>query len=484
MSMTETSFPFLAANTLQAGENLQTRIAARFAQQIQAQLLAAGSRLPSVRACARQHRVSPQTVVAAYDLLQARGLVEARPKRGFFVRATQQALRQSALSAAAAPLPTHATALMRGMFAQMHAAGSPGLRGMPGSGTLPADWLHTPALAQAVRRVLREGELENVSLHYGDPQGDPALRNALAQQLAQMDIRARPEQLLTCLGATQALDLIARAFTRPGDAVLVEQPGWSAQFAQLDQCGLDPLPVPRGADGPDLDRVAHWARTRRPKLMVVVSRLHNPTGHGLSAANAHRLLQLAREHGFLIVEDDVYGPLSEQPSPLLTAMDALDHTLFISGFSKLLAPGWRVGYVAASRERIARLTDQKLLSNLTSPALTERSLAMLLQQGVLRRQAQQLRERLGVARKQAVRQALAQGCRFEAPAQGMFGWVDTGVDADRLAQRLLDRGYLLAPGRLFDPQAEPSSRMRLNFAHALDVAFWKAYASAVTELRA
>ncbi|NNM65611.1 MAG: PLP-dependent aminotransferase family protein [Burkholderiales bacterium] len=482
--MTETSFPFLAANTLQAGENLQTRIAARFAQQIQAQLLAAGSRLPSVRACARQHRVSPQTVVAAYDLLQARGLVEARPKRGFFVRATQQALRQSALSAAAAPLPTHATALMRGMFAQMHAAGSPGLRGMPGSGTLPADWLHTPALAQAVRRVLREGELENVSLHYGDPQGDPALRNALAQQLAQMDIRARPEQLLTCLGATQALDLIARAFTRPGDAVLVEQPGWSAQFAQLDQCGLDPLPVPRGADGPDLDRVAHWARTRRPKLMVVVSRLHNPTGHGLSAANAHRLLQLAREHGFLIVEDDVYGPLSEQPSPLLTAMDALDHTLFISGFSKLLAPGWRVGYVAASRERIARLTDQKLLSNLTSPALTERSLAMLLQQGVLRRQAQQLRERLGVARKQAVRQALAQGCRFEAPAQGMFGWVDTGVDADRLAQRLLDRGYLLAPGRLFDPQAEPSSRMRLNFAHALDVAFWKAYASAVTELRA
>ena len=482
--MTETPFPFLAANTLQAGENLQTRIAARFAQQIQAQLLATGSRLPSVRACARQHRVSPQTVVAAYDLLQAQGLVEARPKRGFFVRARQQALRQSAVSAAVAPLPTHATALMRGMFAQMHAAGSPGLRGMPGAGTLPADWLHTPALAQAVRRVLREGELENVSLHYGDPQGDPALRNALAQQLAQMDIRARPEQLLTCLGATQALDLIACAFTRPGDAVLVEQPGWSAQFAQLAQCGLDPLPVPRGADGPDLERVAHWARTRRPKLMVVVSRLHNPTGHGLSAANAHRLLQLAREHGFLIVEDDVYGPLSEQPSPLLTAMDALDHTLFISGFSKLLAPGWRVGYVAASRERIERLTDQKLLSNLTSPALTERSLAMLLQQGVLRRQAQQLRERLGVARKQAVRQALAQGCRFEAPAQGMFGWVDTGVDADRLAQRLLDRGYLLAPGRLFDPQAEPSSRMRLNFAHALDVAFWKAYASAVAELRA
>ena len=482
--MTESSLSDPAARSVHVAGSLQTRIASRFAQQIQAQLLAPGSRLPSVRACAQQHRVSPQTVVAAYDLLQAQGLVEARPKRGFFVRATHQAPRPSTMPAAVTPLPTHATALMRGMFAQMHAVGSPVLRGMPGAGTLPPDWLHTPALGQAVRRVLREGELERVSLHYGHPQGDPALREALAQHLAQMDLRVPPEQLLTCQGATQALDLIARAFTRPGDAVLVEQPGWSAQFAQLAQFGLDPLPVPRGADGPDLERVAHWARTRRPKLMVVVSRLHNPTGQGLSAANAHRLLQLAREHGFLVVEDDVYGPLSEQPSPLLTAMDALDHTLFISGFSKLLTPGWRVGYVAASRQRIERLTDQKLLSNLTSPALTECCLAMLLQQGVLRRQAQHLRERLSAARKQAVRQALAQGCRFETPAQGMFGWVDTGVDADRLAQRLLDQGYLLAPGRLFDPQAEPSSRMRLNFAHALDAAFWKAYAAAVAELRA
>jgi DNA-binding transcriptional MocR family regulator len=481
--MTDPINPPLAPAVAHLGQTLQARIAGRFAQQIQAQLLAVGSRLPSVRACAEQHQVSPQTVVAAYDLLQAQGLVEARPKRGFFVRAALHTSQASAPSGAAPPLPTHATALMRGMFAQMHAAGSPGLRGMPGAGTLPPDWLHTPALAQAVRRVLRAGELDGTSLHYGHPQGDPALREALVLQLAQQDIRVQPQQLLTCLGATQALDLIARAFTRPGDAVLVEQPGWSAQFAQLAQLGLDLLPVSRTADGPDLERVAHWARTRRPKLMVVVSRLHNPTGHNLGAASAHRLLQLAREHDFLMVEDDVYGPLSEHPSPLLTAMDALDHTLFISGFSKLLAPGWRVGYVAASRERIERLTDQKLLSNLTTPALTERSMANLLQQGVLRRQAQALRERLGTARKHAVRLALAQGCRFEAPAQGLFGWVDTGIDADRLAQRLLDQGYLLAPGRLFDPQAQPSSRMRLNFAHAQDAGFWKAYARAAAALR-
>ena len=481
--MTETETAIFQPGAAGRGQTLQTQIAARFAQQIHAQLLAQGSRLPSVRVCARQQGVSPQTVVAAYDLLQAQGLVEARPKRGFFVRTPRHQPPVAAAQAGPPPLPTHATALMRGMFAQMHAVGSPGLRGMPGAGTLPAAWLQTPALTQAVRRLLRRDGVDAISLEYGHPQGDPQLRDALCQLLAALDVRAQPGQIMTCMGATQALDLITRAFARPGDAVLVEQPGWSAQFAQLAQSGLQLLPVPRGADGPDLERVAHWARVRKPRLMVVVSRLHNPTGHSMSMASAHRLLQLAREHGFLIVEDDVYGPLCEQPSPLLSAMDALEHTLFISGFSKLLAPGWRVGMVAASRERIERLTDQKLLANLTSPVLTERAVAFLLNQGALRRQGQHLRERLARARKQAVRLALESGCRFESPPQGLFGWLDTGVDADLLAQRLLDRGYLLAPGRLFDPQGMSSTRMRLNFPHALDAAFWKAYAAETAALR-
>jgi DNA-binding transcriptional MocR family regulator len=459
---------------------LHAQIAARFARQIEAQLLAVGSRLPSVRACARQHHVNPQTVVAAYDLLQAQGLVEARPRRGYYVRAPRDPA--PAARSSTPPLPTHATALMRGMFAQMHGPGT--LRGMPGAGTLPQTWLQSPALGQALRRLLRQGELESVSLGYGEPQGDPQWRQALSQQLAELEVRAPPEQIVGVLGATQALDLIARSFTRPGDAVLVERPGWAAQFAQLTQAGLQLLPVERGPQGPDLEQVERWARSHRPKLMVVVSRLHNPTGASLSTPHAYRLLQLAREYGFLIVEDDVYGALCTQASPLLAAMDGFEHTLLIGGFSKLLAPGWRVGYIAATPTRIERLTDAKLLSGLTSPALTERAVATLLRQRALQRHAQDLRERLDAARRQTVRLALAHGCRFDAPPQGMFGWVDTGVDADRLAQALFGLGYLLAPGRLFDPEGAPSTQMRVNFAHAQDAAFWRAYAEAVTALRA
>lgn len=466
------------AHTDQAGLFLPTAaatrsgtIAARFAQQIEAQLLAPGSRLPSVRACALHHGVNPQTVVAAYDLLQARGLVESRPKRGFFVRSPRAPAPLSAPSAL--PPPTHATALMRGMFAQMHGPGS--LRGMPGAGTLPQAWLHNPALGQAMRRVVHGDAFDDVSLGYGHPQGDPPLRGALARHLAELDVRVHPDQVLCVQGATQALDLIARTLARPGDAAMVEQPGWSAQFAQLAQAGLELLPVPRGPDGPDLDRIAHWARTRRPRLMVVVSRQHNPTGANLSTSHAYRMLQLAREYGFLIVEDDVYGPLCEQPGPLLSAMDGFERTLYISGFSKLLAPGWRVGFVAGDPRRIERLTDAKLLAGLTSPALGERAVAAMLDQSTARKMAQGLRDRLAAARRQAVQLATEAGCRFDAPPQGLFGWVDTGVDADLLAQRMFDLGYLLAPGRLFDATSAPSTRMRLNFAHALDPAFWNAF---------
>ncbi len=454
------------------------RIAASYARQIEAQLLPPGSRLPSVRACARTHGVNPQTVVAAYDLLQARGLVESRPKRGFFVRAPRAAA-PAAPTRPPAP-PTDTTALVRGMFAQMHGA----LRGMPGAGTLPEEWLRTPALAQALRRLLRSGELDAVSLGYGHPQGDPVLRQALARHLAEADVRVVPQQLLSVLGATQALDLIARTFARPGDAVMVESPGWAAQFAQLAQAGLQLLPVPRGADGPDLDRVAHWARSRAPRLLVIVSRLHNPTGASLHAHHAHRLLQLARTHGFVIVEDDVYGALCDAPSTLLATMDGLEQTLYIGGFSKLLVPGWRVGFVAGSTERIERLTDAKLLAGLTSPALGERGCAELLGDGTLRRVAASLRARLAPARPQAVELALQHGCRLDAPAQGMFGWLDTGVDADALARRTFDRGWLLAPGRLFDPLGGPSTRMRINFAHARDAGFWGQLAAARAELGA
>ena len=460
-----------AGPALTLGQALADRVAAR----IQRGALAPGARLPSVREGARQHGVSPSTVVAAYDQLQAQGLVEARRQRGFFVRDAAAAAQARALPRPAErPLPmaapVDATALIRGMF---HQGAQPA---GPGMGTLPESWLDARLLDRALRQALGASA---DALRYGDPAGDPTLRQALSRRLgADLGIAAAPGQIVTTLGATHALDLISRTLLQPGEAVLVDEPGWAVEFARLSRQGLHLLPVPRGPDGPDLGVMAELLARHRPRLYVTVSVLHNPTGHSLSLAAAHRILKLAEQHALTIVEDDTYAWLAPAHAPRLAALDGLQRTVYVSGFSKILAPNWRVGYLAAAPALAERLIDTKLLSALTTPALHERAVAWCLDQGLLRRHADRVQRRLDAARTRVVRLAQAAGCRFAAPPQGVFGWVDTGVDTEALASRMARAGWLVAPGRLFLATPRHSTLMRVNFASAQDAPFWQAFESA------
>ncbi|MDM4768127.1 PLP-dependent aminotransferase family protein [Pelomonas sp. SE-A7] len=451
-----------------ASTPLAQQLAQRYAERIQQRLLLPGARLPSVRECARHHGVSPYTVVAAYDQLLAAGLLEARKQRGFFVRESAPKLKPAARSApvATAPRAFDATALIRGMF-QADAATSPGL------GTLPADWLDRPMLQSALRKVVAQGA-DALTLQYGEPGGDVRLREVLAQRLnADLGIAATPSQVLSTVGATHALDLITRGLLQPGDAVLVDDPGWAIEYARLTQAGMRLLPVPRGADGPDLAVMDRLIDEHRPRMYVTVSVLHNPTGQTLSLAAAHQILKLAERADLLIVEDDTYAFMAPNHAPRLSALDGLRRTLYVSGFSKILTPAWRVGYVAASPERIDKLTNLKLLSTLTTSPLMERAVALCLEQGQLRRHAERVNTRLDAARQRAVRLALDAGCQFITPPQGLFGWVDVGVDTERAAQRLLDLGWLIAPGLLFSATRRAGTAMRINFATAQDARFWK-----------
>jgi DNA-binding transcriptional MocR family regulator len=150
--------------------------------------------------------------------------------------------------------------------------------------------------------------------------------------------------------------------------------------------------------------------------------------------------------------------------------------IYVSGFAKILAPGWRVGFTAAPPDLVERLLNTKLLATLTTPGLLEKALAWCIDQGQLRRHAERIRSRLDQARARSVRLALAHGCSFAAEPAGLFGWVDTGVNTDALAQRMLDEGYLVAPGALFHAARQPSTLMRINFATTQEAAFWKVFA--------
>ena len=485
--MSDTDFATQAPLSRAADTTLTEQLAGRFAGRIRQRLLGPGARLPSVRECARRHSVSPHTVVAAYDKLLALGLVEARRQRGFFVRetapddASKRTSPRSPKGAAAGPagadrvpahpLPISATALIRGMFQP------PGARPMPGLGTLPADWLDLPLLAGALRKATSGAQLGAVSLQYGDPAGELRLREALATQLADFGINASAQQIITTVGATHALDLVTRTLLRAGDSVLVDEPGWAVEYARLAALGMQVLPVPRGEDGPDLAAMQRLIEAQkpaqRPRLYVTVSVLHNPTGASLSLQAAHRVLQLAQVHDLHIVEDDTYAHLAPAHLPRIAALDALQRTVYISGFSKILVPNWRVGFMAAPLALVDRLVDTKLLTTLTTPGITELALAHCLEQGLLRRHTVRVMRKLEAARARTVRLAEAHGCRFVAPPRGLFGWIDVGVDTERLAQLMLD-DWLTAPGALFHATHRPTTLMRINFATSQDLRFWRA----------
>ena len=478
-------------------QSLTEQLSVRFAERIRNRLLAPGARLPSVRQCAQQNGVSPSTVVAAYDQLLAQGLVEARKNRGFFVRESGGA--DTAEGADARPVdpalenaaanwstahwfavraagrggrgasPVNATALIRGMFHKVSD------KPQPGMGVFPPEWLESTFMPAAVRKVTSSRNLQDFSLQYGEPLGDAGLRRLLAKKLATLNVHTAPEHIITTVGATHALDIVSRTLLRPGDPVMVEEPGWAVEFARLAALGMHILPVPRRADGPDLEVMAKYCEVHKPKLYVSVSVLHNPTGYCLTPGSAHRILQLANQHNFHVVEDDTYSHIAPEHATRLTALDGLSRTIYVSGFAKILAPNWRIGYLAAPPALVEPLLDTKLLATLTTPALLEKALALCIEQGQLRRHAERIRTRLDAARARSVKLALGADCSFAAEPVGLFGWVETGVDTDALAQRMLDEGYLLAPGALFHAERKPSTLMRINFATTQDAAFWKTF---------
>ncbi|WP_454692577.1 aminotransferase-like domain-containing protein [Achromobacter aloeverae] len=456
-----------------ADTTLATQLAADLARRIEDDVLRPGARLPSIRAMAGQAGVSRFTVVEAYEKLAARGLVNSRRGAGFFV-----APRALPPQPAAAPQAPHAPAridiawLLRSMFREAATPDMPG-----GAGLLPPEWLDPEMVAGAVRAVGRSVRGHLVS--YGHPQGFPALRQQLAAQLQGMDIPAHAEEnLLTTAGVTEGLDLIARLLVRPGDTVLVEDPAWFLIFGRLAAFGARVVGVPRTPDGYDMPALERLAAQHKPKLFIVNSTVHNPTGHGLPAGALYDVLRIAEKHDFMLVEDDTYAELHPGKAMRLATLDRLQRVIFVGGFSKMMAASLRVGYVAAAPAIQQQLTDLKMLSGLTSSELGERVVHRILAEGQYRLHMERVRNRVDHAREHCVRQLLRLGFQIpQAPPAGMFVWADCGRDSESLARAAAGQGLLLAPGTLFSPTQAPSTYMRFSVSMVDNQAAWKKLAA-------
>ena len=465
-----------------SGRTRVEQIVEGFAQGIEAQRFAPGARLPSIREAARGFQVSRFTVVEAYERLIARGLIESRPGSGFYVRERSVAAGlASARVWAETPNPKMDVVwLLRNLFRQLP------LQDMPGGGVLPADWLEEGLIATSLRSVARTAA--PALLAYGQPQGYLPLRQQLQRSLAAHEIEARPEQIVLVNGVTQGLDLVAQHCARPGDTLLVDDPGWFLMYGRFSQLGLKVVGVPRLADGPDIEALRALCVAHRPRLYVLTATHHNPTGTSMSAAKAYQVLRLAEAHDFLVVDDDIYGDLQAgagpQPSIRLAALDRFERTIHLGGFSKVLGPNLRVGFVACAPALAAALTDLKMLVGLTSCELAERVVTRVLADGHYRRHLERLRGRLAQSRPALHRRLERIGLKpFTSASAGLFVWADTGVDTRPIAEAMLAQGYVTAPGSLFSPDQRPSTWMRFNVATSGEARMWSLLESLILKSR-
>jgi DNA-binding transcriptional MocR family regulator len=439
---------------------LVDQICERVTQLVRHQRLPAGTRLPSIRKLARLVSASPFTVVDAYDRLVARGVIESRAGRGFFVTRRRLSAPLVAIEALGDP-GADALALARlclAPSADIVAAGS---------GFLPENWLLEAAAAGTLTRLTRRKRFQ--PWLPCPPQGLPELREQIATRLMQHGIGAAAANIMTTYGASQAFDLLARILFAPGDAVLVEDPGYFVLFEQLRAHHVRLIPVPRRADGPDLAALEAACRAHRPRAFFMQTLLHNPTGSSADPAHCHRILSLAEQFGFAVVEDDVYGDLYEGPAVRLAQIDGLRHVIHVGSYTKLIGPSLRVGFVAAEAALIARLVERKILSVLLGSTLLECFVAEVLDGGRYKRHVEQTRLRLARMRRDARVALESAGIEFDAaPGEGMFLWgrVPEAAPVDELVRRARERSILLARGALFSPVQGCVQWLRFNVTHS------------------
>jgi DNA-binding transcriptional MocR family regulator len=422
---------------------------------IRRQIFAAGTRLPSIRALARQRGVSPFTISEAYGRLVAVGILEARKGSGYYVRSHQP---KRADSAATRSRKIDLSWLLH------HMLSGNGARG-PGLGVLPAEWLNGIEIGAALRSLGRQGRW----LDSGRPHGFEPLRGLIQRRLADLDILAAADQIILTTGITHALNLVLRALVQPGDTVLTSDPSWFGALGMLSEHGARIVGIPCGSAGLDIDCLERTVSEQHPRLLILSSIGHNPTGLSLPIDTVRRVLNIASKHDCWIFEDDVYADLSTTPVRRLAAEGGLSRVIYANSFSKTLAANIRVGFMTCEAPLAQRLSEAKLLGGFTTPELNERLVHKLLVEGHYTSHVARLRTRLTVHRGRMRRFLANEGIGVLGESgDGLFLWADMRADSNVLAEICSTHGLLLAPGSLFSPRQEPSTWMRINVTTSLD----------------
>ncbi|MCE2945594.1 MAG: PLP-dependent aminotransferase family protein [bacterium] len=453
-------------------ESLYHRVAADLAQRIGSGAYLPGDRLPGVRTHARAHRISVSTAVTAYQALVDRGLLEARPRSGFYVRARQGAQPIEAARPAQAAPPRLVTGQAMAM-ALIKAANDPAIVQL-GAAVPDASFLPTQAISRALNQVMRTQRARAAG--YMMPPGAPELCRQIARRMGESGSSVPPEDIVITAGCQEALSLALRAVTKPGDIVAVESPTFYGLLHVLESLGLEALEIPADADdGIALDALSFALDRWSVKACVVSTNYSNPLGHCMSDNAKRGLVRLLGRRKVPLIEDDVYGDLGfarQRPSTCKGLAPDAD-ILYCSSFSKTLAPGLRVGWVASSGPRRERVEYLKYVGSIASPTAPQLAVAELLGSGRYERYLREVRGQYAsaVARMtDAIMKVFPEDTRISRPQGGFVLWLELpeGTDSFAMARRALREGVSIAPGPLFSASRRFGHCIRLSSARQWD----------------
>lgn len=437
-----------------------------FRERIVAGEYGVGSRLPTVRAVAERVRSTPETVAVAYRMLAADGLVRTRPGAGTVVLARASTASRTGVCPATL-VPALGTPSYHETYRRLlQLDREPRCAGFA-SYVLPPE-LFLPGLDRRLRRVVaREGSR---ALEMGAPEGDERLRALVARQLEDAGVAASPGNVLVTDGGQEGLGLVFRALVAPGDTVAVESPTYLGALDALVSLGARIVGVPMGPDGADLDTLEATVARVRPKLFYTMPTHQNPTGLTMREVPRLRLLALARQYDFAVVEDAAAGELGyDGPAPVpLLGLDRDDLVVHVGTFSKTIASGIRLGYVVAPAALVEPLLRLKYVSNIHAPLLLQWLACEALRDRGWRRHLAHVR-RVGRVRRDAMLAALgrvlAGRATWTVPAGGFSVWVSLAPDTDaaELFRLAIDRGVSFVPGAVFFPGDMQHHTLRLCF---------------------
>lgn len=435
--------------------------------------LSPGTRLPASRRLAGDLGVSRITVEEAYGELTADGLILSRPGSGTFALTPYAAAREKPDETEAGwPLWQETRRLRTPLLERGRSATAPDVRVIPlGTGLVDSGLFPIADFRKAVTAVMRRDGA--VAFEYSEESGYLPLRRTIVHVLASQGLQTRPERVLITAGSQQALALVAQLLLSPGDAVVVESPTYSVALDLFSSLRVECVSVPTDEDGMQVAVLERMLQQRHPKLIYTMPNFQNPTGACLSIERRRDLIVLADRYNVPILEDDFVGDLRYEgrAQPALKSLDPGGRVIYVSGFSKMLMPGLRVGFLVADGPVYDCLVATKRVNDLASPNLVQRALDSYVSVGryqtYLRRCCRTFRQRRDAMLEAIDRLLTADGLQATRPRGGLFVWLrlPEGLSASALLPIAREAGVTFAPGAaFFAAPAEGDRFMRLNFA--------------------